>query len=236
MTAGSRLWGVVPAAGTGRRFGSEVPKQYLFLGEKRIIEHSLAALFGHPAMRGVALALATDDPWWDEIRPQPGWRLWRAPGGAERCDSVANALEVLAGMAPESDWVLVHDAARPCLRAEDLERLVDRVLASGVGGLLAVPVRDTMKRADGEGRVRETVDRDGLWHAQTPQMFRLGELRRALAAVRERGLAVTDEAAAMELAGVRPLLVPGHADNLKITHAEDLPLARFHLAQQGRLA
>jgi 2-C-methyl-D-erythritol 4-phosphate cytidylyltransferase len=158
-----------------------------------------------------------------------------APGGVERAESVANALTVLRERAADGDWVLVHDAARPCVRREDLVKLIAELRDDPVGGLLAVPVRDTMKQADAEQRCAATVDRSRLWHALTPQMFRLGALRAALRAALAAGVTVTDDASAMERVGLRPRLVEGHADNLKITRPEDLALAEFHLRQQGRL-
>ena len=142
------------------------------------------------------------------------------------------ALLHLAQFAHERDWVLVHDAARPCVRVDDINKLITQVSSSAQGGLLGLPVRDTMKRADGDDLVTATVDRTGLWHALTPQMFRLGELRRALDSAGSRGVHVTDDAAAMELAGYRPLMVAGHADNIKLTRQSDLPLLEYFLARQ----
>jgi 2-C-methyl-D-erythritol 4-phosphate cytidylyltransferase len=223
-------WAVVPAAGVGRRMGGPVPKQYLPLAGRPVIEHTLGRLLGHPGIRGVVVVLGPEDGWW----PQTAWaadaRVIRAPGGAERCHSVLGGLQALAGRAGAGDWVLVHDAARPCLRAADIDRLRTRLAEHPVGGLLGVPVRDTMKRGDPSGAVLETVPREGLWHAFTPQMFRLGMLREALAGALARGDLVTDEASAMERAGHRPLLVEGHPDNLKITRPEDLALAEFYLS------
>ena len=231
-----KLWALIPAAGVGRRMGTDIPKQYLPLGDKTVLEHSLAALSQHPSIRGIVLVLgATDEYAGSILDAEPGIPVYRAVGGAERSDSVLNGLQLLAGHAHEQDWVLVHDAARPCLRAEDLDRLITALEGHATGGLLGVPVRDTMKRTDAGNQVCETVDRDALWHALTPQMFRLGALREALLAARARGLPVTDDASAMELAGQVPLLVEGHADNLKITRPEDLALAEFYLRQQERL-
>lgn len=228
-------WAVVPAAGAGRRMGAAVPKQYLPLGGKTVLQHALDCLFGDARVDGVVVALAPDDAHWPMLKAPPGRRLLRAPGGAERCDSVLNALQVVADQASVDDWVLVHDAARPCLRAADLARLIDELYDDPIGGLLAVPVRDTMKRAGAEGRAATTVERSDLWHALTPQMFRVGALADALATARARGLTVTDEASAMELAGAAPLLVEGHGDNIKITRPEDLALAEFFLRIQERL-
>jgi 2-C-methyl-D-erythritol 4-phosphate cytidylyltransferase len=228
------FWAVIPAAGVGRRIGAEIPKQYLRLAGLPVIEHTLRVFIGHPLIRGVGVALDPADGLWGGIASAGHPAVLRVDGGAERCHSVLNVLDMLAARAAESDWVLVHDAARPCLRRQDLDRLIGALRDHPVGGLLGMPVRDTMKAADPENRVRHTVSRDGLWHAYTPQMFRLGLLRDALGRAVESGRMVTDDASAMEIAGFAPLLVEGHADNLKITRPEDLPLAEFYLQRQGR--
>lgn len=225
------LWLVVPAAGRGRRMGAERPKQYLELAGRPLMAHTLARL--HAALPDARLVLCLDgadrdfDPAWV---PFADWR--RVTGGAERADSVAAALAAIAGEAGEEDLVLVHDVARPCVTPGDLRRLHARLVDDPVGGLLAAPVADTMKRDDGTGRVAATEPRDGLWHALTPQGFRYGLLRRALAAASATGVVVTDEASAVEALGLAPRLVAGRRDNLKITHPEDLPLAERILAAQ----
>ncbi|WJW76597.1 2-C-methyl-D-erythritol 4-phosphate cytidylyltransferase [Thiohalobacter sp. IOR34] len=231
----ARYWAMVPAAGVGRRMAADRPKQYLTLGDRTVLEHSLDALYACRRIAAVVVARADDDPYWDGLSLNYDRPLWQAPGGAERCDSVRNGLAVLAEHAHDDDWVLVHDAARPCLRQEDLQKLMDSLRDHPVGGLLAVPVRDTMKQADAANQVALTLDRSQLWHALTPQMFRFDALRAALARAEARGEAVTDEASAMELAGGHPQLVEGHADNIKITRPEDLALAEFYLQRQGRL-
>ncbi len=220
------MWAAVPAAGVGRRFGGDVPKQYLALAGRAVLEHSVERLLASPAVSGVAVAVGADDARFGALAIAS--RVRRAPGGAERADSVLCALERLAADAADDDWVLVHDAVRPCLHPADLAALIEQIRASGEGGLLAVPVRDTMKRVVG-GTVTATVPREGLWHALTPQMFRLGELRRALEAARDAGVTVTDEAQAMERAGRAVRVVPGRADNIKITRREDLALAAWFL-------
>ncbi len=232
MTAAKGLWALVPAAGVGRRLGSAIPKQYLPLGGQRVIEHTLERLLGHPRVAGVYVALSAEDRWWPETRFAGDPRVRTVLGGAERPESVLRLLDALAERVGLDDWLLVQDAVRPCLRAADLDRLVERLADHPVGGLLGMPVRDTIKRVDGAGRVEATVDREGLWHAFTPQMFRLGPLRAALRGALAAGVGVTDEAAAMEWAGLRPELVEGAADNLKITRADDLALAAFYLSQQ----
>ncbi len=233
MTAEGRYWAVVPAAGAGRRMGSETPKQYLELNGRLVIDHTLQALLDHPRISGVYVALSPDDGWWGNSAFVRHPKVVRVNGGAERCHSVLNALQLLQQTAEEGDWVLVHDAARPCLQHSDLDALMDQLKDHPVGGLLGVPVRDTMKRTDSEGLVRETVSRDGLWHAYTPQMFRLGLLKGALEDALAKGVLVTDDASAMELAGHGPQMVEGRSDNIKITRPGDLELAAFYLQQAG---
>jgi 2-C-methyl-D-erythritol 4-phosphate cytidylyltransferase len=212
--------------------GGATPKQYLPLGSRRVIEHSLARLLQHPAIRGAVVAIGADDDWWRDTQFAQDARIALAPGGAERVHSVSNALTVLQGKADDRDWVLVHDAARPCLRVDDIDLLMTRLRQHPVGGLLGAPVHDTMKRTDESGAIVATVAREQLWHAFTPQMFRLGELRDALEQASQKGALVTDEASAMELSGKQPLMVQGHADNIKITRPGDLALAAFYLSQQ----
>lgn len=217
------FWAVIPAAGVGSRMRADRPKQYLTLAGRTILEHTLACFLDHPGLKGVVVSLAEDDPFWPELPCSREPRIHRAPGGSERADSVFNALLRLVELgAVEDDWVLVHDAARPNLARSDLDNLLAVLAEDPVGGLLAVPARNTLKRAGPDGRVRETVDRSVIWQAYTPQMFRLAPLQRALAEARVAGVAVTDEASAMEWAGQAPRLVEGRADNLKITRPEDL--------------
>jgi len=230
--SGGRCWAVVPAAGVGRRMDAPIPKQYLRLGSRLVIDHTLGRLLEHPQIEAVAVSLGADDSWWPDSRYARHTGVIRAPGGAERCHSVLNGLAALAQRAAPDDWVLVHDAARPCLRTGDIDRLLQRLTDHPVGGLLGVPVRDTMKRTAADDLIERTVPRDHLWHAYTPQMFRCAMLHDALKQALERELLVTDEASAMELAGHRPLMVEGHADNIKITRPEDLVLANFYLGQQ----
>ncbi len=234
MSAAPVFWALIPAAGAGRRMGGATPKQYLELAGRPVIEHVLARFVDHPWIAGTLVVLDPSDDRWEGTSYAGHPRVHRAEGGAERCHSVLNGLDALAALASSDVWVLVHDAARPCLRPADLERMLETLADDPVGGILAVPVRDTMKRADGSGRIGATVDREALWHALTPQMFRLGVLREALSAVVGAGDLVTDEAEAVERMGRAPRLVEGHADNLKVTRPEDLSLARFFLESQGR--
>jgi len=221
------FWAVIPAAGVGARMGADRPKQYLELAGKTILEHSLACFLEHPQLKGLVVSLAVDDPYWPTLACAADPRIQRAAGGAERADSVLNALLRLIELgAALEDWVLVHDAARPNLSRFDLDLLLAELADDPVGGLLAVPARDTLKRAGADGRVLETVDRSLIWQAYTPQMFRLGALHRALADARVAGVAITDEASAIEWAGLAPRLIEGRADNLKITRPEDLEWLR----------
>jgi 2-C-methyl-D-erythritol 4-phosphate cytidylyltransferase len=209
---------------------TRIPKQYLPLADKTVLEHTLDTLLSCRQLAGVVLVLSEGDGYWESIQgrylDQP---LETAIGGAERCHSVLNGLKQLAGRAREDDWVLVHDAARPCVRLSDIEKLISVLSSSTDGGLLGVPVADTMKRADSEHRITATVDREGLWHAYTPQMFRVGLLRAALQQAIDNDLLVTDEASAMEHAGYQPRMVQGQRDNIKITVPADLELAAWYL-------
>ena len=227
------FWAVIPAAGVGARMAADRPKQYLQLGGRTILEHSLACFLDHPGLKGLVVSLAEDDPYWPDLASARDPRIQRAPGGAERADSVLNALLHLhAQGAADDDWVLVHDAARPNLARTDLDKLLGELAHDPVGGLLAVPAKDTLKRADAHGRVAETVDRSTIWQAYTPQMFRLGALHRALADSLVADVAITDEASAMEWAGQAPRLIEGRSDNLKVTRPEDLEWLRHRWAQR----
>jgi 2-C-methyl-D-erythritol 4-phosphate cytidylyltransferase len=211
--------------------GAEIPKQYLSIGGRRVLDHTLERFLGHPQITGIYLALSPRDLLWPACEYAGESSIVRVDGGEHRCHSVRNALGALKPQAADDDWVLVHDAARPCLSRNDLDRLILTLFNHPVGGLLAVPVRDTLKSVDAEGRVKSTVSRDGLWHALTPQMFRLGILYRALERAIDKRALVTDDASAMELAGYQPLIVEGDASNIKITRPEDMQLAADYLSR-----
>lgn len=234
MAAQSRLaryWAVVPAAGSGKRMNADRPKQYLPLLGRCVIEHAVQSLATFPGIAGVVVALSADDAYWPACHFDAPTPIHRTEGGNERCQSVLNALVYLSGLAHELDWVLVHDAARPCLRHTDIARLIAAV-ANSEGGLLGLPVADTLKYCNNNNQVERTVGRDHLWRALTPQMFRLGALRHALADAIASHCLVTDEASAMERAGIHPLMVEGAADNIKITHPQDLRMAEIYLQSQ----
>jgi 2-C-methyl-D-erythritol 4-phosphate cytidylyltransferase len=226
-------WVIVPAAGRGSRFGGELPKQYLDLLGRPVLEHTLRTLLAHPAVSGAMVVLAANDPRW------PGWReLENKPvltclGGAERADSVLAGLRALPASVPAEGWVLVHDAARPCVKSLDLSRLFAALKTDPVGALLAAPLRDTLKRAGDDGRVEATVPRGSMWRALTPQAFRRDSLLRALESAERAGVVATDEAMAIERLGLKPLLVEGSEDNLKITTPADLAVAESILRRMG---
>ncbi len=236
MNANQKFHAVIPAAGAGSRMGADTPKQYLSLAGKTVLEHSLDVLLACERIATVVLVLSADDECWPEIKGRyKDGRVETINGGAERCHSVLNGLEHLAGTAGVDDWVLVHDAARPCVRQQDIEMLMSILEDDSVGGLLGLPVADTMKQVDSDGVILKTVERDGLWRALTPQMFRLGPLRDALQQAIASGVMVTDDAAAMEMAGCQPHMVEGHADNIKVTRPGDLQLAEFYLQSRKLL-
>ena len=209
---------------------AETPKQYLRLADKTVLEHTLNTLLACERLSGVVLVLSASDQHWPEIEGRyQGQALETVTGGAERCHSVLNGLHHLADKSDENDWVLVHDAARPCLSPGSLDRLLEQGLQSEDGAILAMPVGDTLKHAGEDQEITSTVDRSGLWAAQTPQLFHVSALSDAIDAAQRDGRELTDEASAMELAGARPKLVMGSAANIKITHPSDLAIAEAWL-------
>jgi 2-C-methyl-D-erythritol 4-phosphate cytidylyltransferase len=229
----SRHYALIPAAGSGTRMGVEIPKQYLPLNGRPMIHYALAALCRHPRITRVVVVLAPDDALWDTH----DWSAFADKltvlrcGGAQRCDTVNNGLAAMQGEAGFEDWVLVHDAARPCLNAALIDKLLAEVGDDPFGGLLALPVADTLKRADDAVRAVRTEARDGLWQAQTPQMFRFGLLQRALSLL--AGDVVTDEAQAVERLGFDSKLVASDSSNFKVTYPRDLKLAEWLLREEA---
>lgn len=227
-----RYIAIVPAAGSGSRMGGDRPKQYWPLHGRPLLWYAVETLVSVPRIDTVCVILSPEDTEWDRYdwaSLGPKLRTLRA-GGATRAQSVTNALSQLSAEMSAQDWVLVHDAARACLTVSHVDALIDTLADDPVGGLLAMPVADTMKRADDSGRVGETVARDGLWQAQTPQMFRGGMLIEALRACPD----VTDEAGAIESLGYRPRLVAADATNFKVTYRQDFALAERLLATRGK--
>lgn len=219
-----RYWLVMPAAGASRRFGERVPKQYAPLHGRTLIEWALAPFLSDPRCAGVVVVIAPEDTWWPRVaeRISP---VTVAPGGGERSESVRSGLQALNRKAQPGDWVLVHDAARPCLPPADRDRLLEQLGSHAVGGLLALPAADTLKRAKSDRTVIETVDRADLWRAGTPQMFRYGRLCEALDLAHAGKRYPTDESQAIEWLGDHPMLVEGSAANIKVTSPQDLAIA-----------
>ncbi len=224
------IWAVLPAAGRGTRFGGDTPKQYLEAGGRPLIAHALDALLAHPRVAGAVVALAADDVRWPGWTSRHGKPVLRCIGGDKRADSVLAALRLVPADAHHDPLVLVHDAARPNLHRDDLDRLIAAAEAGAGGAILAAPVRDTLKRADGEGCIAATEPRAGLWRALTPQAFRRSTLIAALERARADGVVVTDEAMAIERTGAHPRLVEGRDDNLKVTTPADLALVDYLLS------
>lgn len=232
MTSRDGLWCIVPAAGRGQRFGGELPKQYVEIAGKPLLLWTLESLASLPEIAGMVVAIAADDRWWPNPGTLAGKPVRVVTGGDERADSVRAGLDVLAPDVADDAFVLIHDAVRPCVRGEDVARLVELGIPAG-GGLLAAPLRDTLKRANADRRVIATEPREQRWRALTPQLFRRGELDRALADAQANGVHVTDESMAMELAGHRPLLVEGREDNIKVTTRADLAFAEYLLTRDS---
>lgn len=226
------VWAVIPAAGRGTRFGGKVPKQYLHVAGQMVLAHTLSALFAHDALDGAVLALSENDVDWPGWAQFAGRPLLTCKGGACRAESVLAGLTALPDSVRADDFVLVHDAARPNLALDDLVALLERGRSDPVGAILAAPVRDTLKRAGDDGGIDGTEPRRRLWRAFTPQLFRRLQLTRALEQAAATSVEVTDEAMAMELQGLRPLLIEGSESNFKITTPADLARFEFELARR----
>ena len=230
MTDSVKFWAVVPAAGVGKRMQADRPKQYLPLANKTVLEQTLMRLLDADVFSAVAVAVSKEDPYWPELELSSHDKVITAAGGKERADSVLSALKSLRDRASDSDWVLVHDAARPCLTSSDIHLLIETLKDDDVGGILALSSHDTLKNVEGRN-ITETIDRSVIWRALTPQMFRYGMLKQALEQA-EGNPAVTDEASALEMQGLQPKIVEGRPDNIKITRPEDLALAQFYMEHQ----
>lgn len=220
---------LIPAAGTGTRFGGTVLKQYLLLCGKPLLAHAIDAVNLDPGISGVTIVLSPQDHMFHDLMGKSADGLDTVIGGATRAESVMHGLQHIRQHHPDTQWVLVHDAARPCLSRQCLENLLSKGLASDDGAILAIPVQDSLKTSDGAGFINGSVNRDGLWAAQTPQLFPLGRLMSALSSILEAGEAPTDEASAMQRMGARPLLVMGSPSNIKITRPDDMLIAQAWL-------
>jgi len=234
MPATQKYWCVVPAAGKGLRMGSDIPKQYLSIEGKTILEHCVERLASHSLVEKVVVVIGPEDLIWSQLPIADHPKVLATRGGAERSDSVLNGLQMLADFTEENDWVLVHDAVRPCVRLSDINLLIEGLSGKDeVGGILACPQHDTMKKVNQNAQVEETVDRSNLWRALTPQMFKYNQLRNALISALDQNQAITDECFAMELMGFKPRIIEGASDNIKITTKKDLSLARLIIQQQS---
>ena len=227
-----QYWMIVPAAGSGSRMRADKPKQYLTINHKTILEHTLERLLLLPGLFGVVVLVSPDDPFWSQLDIMRHPKIVVREGGKERSDSVLNGLTFLRDRVQQDDWILVHDAARPCVDLQDIENLVLTLQTHPVGGILGSPVADTIKYVDADGSIEQTLDRETLWRAYTPQMFRYGVLISSLQSALTAGETITDEASAVELAGYAPIMVEGRSDNIKVTRPEDLPLAALLLERQ----
>ncbi len=230
MKGKTNIWAIVPAAGVGARMQTDRPKQYLSVGGKTILEHSLSALLEFDMVAGVQLCLSAQDGYWADIDFQHERLLPIVDGGERRADTVLAGLKALEKHVREDDWVMVHDAARPCITSALLTRLVDSVMESDVGGILATPVADTLKQTEQGGVIHKTIDREMLWSAQTPQMFRYALLVNCLEKALADNLQITDEASALEASGYQPMLVPSSRHNIKVTYPEDIAWVEYILA------
>ncbi|HIG63994.1 MAG TPA: 2-C-methyl-D-erythritol 4-phosphate cytidylyltransferase [Methyloprofundus sp.] len=232
MSEINKYWGIVPAAGVGKRMQADRPKQYLPLNNITVIEQTLTRLLEVKSISAVVVAISKEDPYWPTLEISSNPRIYTAAGGKERADSVLSALNFIADKADDNDWVLVHDAARPCITQSDVEYLINELQDHPVGGILGLASHDTLKSVDNNLAISDTVDRSKIWRAFTPQMFRYAALKHALQEAADKGWIMTDDASAMELQGMQPKIIAGRADNLKITRPEDLALAQFYLEQQ----
>jgi 2-C-methyl-D-erythritol 4-phosphate cytidylyltransferase len=232
MNHSINFWAVVPAAGVGKRMNADRPKQYLELAGKTVIEHTLLRLLSAEVFTAVAVAISEEDPYWPDLDVSAHKKIITAAGGKERADSVLSALKAIRTVASDDDWVLVHDAARPCITKIDIHHLIDSLKTDEIGGILALSSHDTLKSVQGDNIIIGTLDRSHIWRALTPQMFRYGLLKNALEAA-EGNTAITDESSALELQGMQPKIVEGRPDNIKITRPEDLALAQFYMEHQN---
>ena len=223
---------LIPAAGRGKRYGGAMLKQYLPVCGKPVLAHSIKVFQFHPMVSSITVVLAEDDQWFESAVGLLAANVNTVTGGDTRAQSVRNGLRFIADNYSNTDWVIVHDAARPCLSASRLEKFLEQGLESVHGAILAVPVGDTLKRAGDSQEIVATVDRSGVWAAQTPQLFRVGVLADAIDMAQEAGCKLTDEASAMEFVGIKPLLVMGSSANIKITHSSDLAIAEALLARK----
>ncbi len=233
MSNNNRLWVVIPAAGIGKRMGVDIPKQYITVCDKAIIEHTVEKFTSRNDLQGILVALSNSDQHWSTLELSKNNKITTVTGGEERYKSVYNALCSLKNKAGDDDWILVHDAVRPCITTFEIDQFIaDLDHLNGIGGILALPCFETMKKANTNHEIEETIDRKFIWHAQTPQMFRYKKLFLAIEKIMNENIFITDEAMAMELAGYKPVLIQGTHSNIKITDQNDLKYLESFLRQE----
>ena len=233
MSNNNRLWVVIPAAGIGKRMGVDIPKQYITVCDKAIIEHTVEKFTSRNDLQGILVALSNSDQHWSTLELSKNNKITTVTGGEERYKSVYNALCSLKNKADDDDWILVHDAVRPCITTFEIDQFIaDLDHLNGIGGILALPCFETMKKANTNHEIEETIDRKFIWHAQTPQMFRYKKLFLAIEKIMNENIFITDEAMAMELAGYKPMLIQGTHSNIKITDQNDLKYLESFLKQE----
>lgn len=225
------IWAILPAAGIGRRMGSSTPKQYHDINGTPVLIHSINRLLEISALKKLVVVLHPEDSHWQKIEFNNS-KVVTVEGGAERANSVLNGLDYLAGQAQPDDWVLVHDAVRPCVNANDINALLDKLIEDPVGGILGAPIDNTVKKVNSSEKILTTVDRSDLWSALTPQMFRFKLLQEALQRINQSEFAFTDESSAVEALGYTPKVVLGSKKNIKITHGDDLKLAQYYFSNE----
>tara|TARA_Y100000817_G_scaffold158440_1_gene123919 strand:- start:72 stop:776 length:705 start_codon:yes stop_codon:yes gene_type:complete len=233
MSNNNRLWVVIPAAGIGKRMGVDIPKQYITVCDKAIIEHTVEKFTSRNDLQGILVALSNSDQHWSTLELSKNNKITTVTGGEERYKSVYNALCSLKNKAGDDDWILVHDAVRSCITTFEIDQFIaDLDHLNGIGGILALPCFETMKKANTNHEIEETIDRKFIWHAQTPQMFRYKKLFLAIEKIMNENIFITDEAMAMELAGYKPMLIQGTHSNIKITDQNDLKYLESFLRQE----
>ena len=233
MSNNNRLWVVIPAAGIGKRMGVDIPKQYITVCDKAIIEHTVEKFTSRNDLQGILVILSNSDQHWSTLELSKNNKITTVTGGEERYKSVYNALCSLKNKADDDDWILVHDAVRPCITTSEIDQFIaDLDHLNGIGGILALPCFETMKKANTNHEIEETIDRKFIWHAQTPQMFRYKKLFLAIEKIMNENIFITDEAMAMELAGYKPMLIQGTHSNIKITDQNDLKYLESFLRQE----
>ena len=233
MSNNNRLWVVIPAAGIGKRMGVDIPKQYITVCDKAIIEHTVEKFTSRNDLQGILVILSNSDQHWSTLELSKNNKITTVTGGEERYKSVYNALCSLKNKAGDDDWILVHDAVRPCITTSEIDQFIaDLDHLNGIGGILALPCFETMKKANTNHEIEETIDRKFIWHAQTPQMFRYKKLFLAIEKIMNENIFITDEAMAMELAGYKPMLIQGTHSNIKITDQNDLKYLESFLRQE----